>query len=213
MKKKDNRERVLQVRLSQEEFDAIERKFKNSGMKSKSAFVRAMIFEGHLVYFNENELREIHRLMNNAAFNINQIARRANSTNNVHKSDLDEIKESTEILTQLDLSEYSDKHPMALSSGQKQRTDIASGIASSKPIIIFDEPTSGLDLAHMNQVADMILKLRDIGKTVFIVTHDLEFILSCCDHIVRLEKGQVVENNELNKDTGISLLQFFTNES
>ena len=93
MKKKDNRERVLQVRLSQEEFEAIERKFKNSGMKSKSAFVRAMIFEGHLVYFNENELKEIHRLMNNAAFNINQIAHRANSTGNVYKSDLDEIKE------------------------------------------------------------------------------------------------------------------------
>jgi len=59
MKKKDKSERVLQVRLSQEEFDAIERKFRNSGMKSKSAFVRAIIFEGHLVYFNENELKEI----------------------------------------------------------------------------------------------------------------------------------------------------------
>ena len=58
-----------------------------------SEFVRVMIFEGHLVYFNENELREIHRLMNNASFNINQIARRASSTNNVYKSDLDEIKE------------------------------------------------------------------------------------------------------------------------
>ena len=59
MKKKDKSERVLQVRLSQEEFDAIERKFRNSGMKSKSAFVRAIIFEGHLVYFIENELKEI----------------------------------------------------------------------------------------------------------------------------------------------------------
>lgn len=59
MKKKDKSERVLQVRLSQEEFDAIERKFRNSGMKSKSAFVRAIIFEGHLVYFDENELKEI----------------------------------------------------------------------------------------------------------------------------------------------------------
>ena len=93
MKKKDNRERVLQVRLSQEEFDAIERKFKNSKMKSKSTFVRAMILEGHLVYFSENELKEIHRLMNNIAFNVNQIARRANSTGNVYENDLADIKE------------------------------------------------------------------------------------------------------------------------
>lgn len=68
-------------------------------------------------------------------------------------------------------------------------------------------------LAHMKQVAGEILKLRDMGKTVFIVTHDLEFILSCCDHIVRLEQGQAVENYELNRDTGFRLCQFFTNES
>lgn len=93
MKKKDNRDRVLQVRLSQEEFDAIERKFKNSGLKSKSEFVRAMIFEGHLVYFSENELREIHRLMNNIAGNVNQITRRVNSAGNIYEKDLADIKE------------------------------------------------------------------------------------------------------------------------
>ena len=93
MKKNDNRNRVLQVRLSQEEFDAIERKFKNSGLKSKSEFVRVMIFEGHLVYFNENELKEIHRLLNNVAGNVNQIARRANSTGNIYEKDLADIKD------------------------------------------------------------------------------------------------------------------------
>lgn len=100
-----------------------------------------------------------------------------------------------EILEQLDLAEYADTHPMALSGGQKQRTAIASGIASSKPIIIFDEPTSGLDLAHMKQVADQLKKLKDMGKTVIVVTHDNEFILSCCDHVVRLENGCVAEDN------------------
>ena len=124
-------------------------------------------------------------------------------------TDTDKLQKSTEILTQLDLSAYSDTHPMALSGGQKQRTAIASGIASSKPIIIFDEPTSGLDLAHMKQVAAEILKLHDMSKTVFIVTHDLEFILSCCDHVVRLEEGQVVEKNALDKDTYLRLRQFF----
>ncbi len=126
-------------------------------------------------------------------------------------TDNDKSKQSAEILSQLDLSAYSDTHPMALSGGQKQRTAIASGIASSKPVIIFDEPTSGLDLAHMKQVSGEILKLRDMGKTVFIVTHDLEFILSCCDHIIRLEKGQVIENYELNQDTSVRLQQFFAN--
>ena len=105
------------------------------------------------------------------------------------------------ILKSLDLLEYADTHPMALSGGQKQRTAIASGIASSKPIIIFDEPTSGLDLTHMKQVAGRLKKLRDMEKTIFVVTHDLEFILSCCNYIVRLENGKVIESYGLNDST------------
>ena len=124
-------------------------------------------------------------------------------------TDEQKVQKADEILKSLDLLEYADTHPMALSGGQKQRTAIASGIASSKPVIIFDEPTSGLDLAHMKQVAGEILKLRDMGKTVIIVTHDLEFILSCCDHIVRLEQGQVVEDHALDKDTCNRLQNFF----
>lgn len=117
------------------------------------------------------------------------------------KSLTDEQKalKADEILTQLDLAEYADTHPMALSGGQKQRTAIASGIASSKPVIIFDEPTSGLDLAHMKQVSDELKKLRDMGKTVIVVTHDNEFILSCCDHVVRLENGCVADNCLIEK--------------
>lgn len=114
-------------------------------------------------------------------------------------TDEQKAQKADEILVQLDLAEYADTHPMALSGGQKQRTAVASGIASSKPIIIFDEPTSGLDLAHMKQVSDELKKLRDMGKTVIVVTHDNEFILSCCDHVVRLENGCVAENCLIEK--------------
>ena len=109
-------------------------------------------------------------------------------------TDEQKIKKADEILSQLDLLEYANTHPMALSGGQKQRTAIASGVASSKPVIIFDEPTSGLDLAHMKQVSNQLKKLKEIGKTIIVVTHDNEFILSCCDHIVRLENGCVADN-------------------
>ena len=113
-------------------------------------------------------------------------------------ADEQKLRRADEILAQLDLSEYADAHPMALSGGQKQRTAIASGIASSKPVIIFDEPTSGLDLAHMKQVAAQLERLKGMGRTVFVVTHDTEFIQSCCEHIVRLENGRVVQNSPLD---------------
>jgi hypothetical protein len=83
----------MQIRLTQEEFEAIERKFQNSGLKSRSEFIRAMVFEGHLVVFSETELKEIRRLMTTIANNVNQIAIRANSTGKVYDEDIAEIRE------------------------------------------------------------------------------------------------------------------------
>jgi energy-coupling factor transport system ATP-binding protein len=110
-------------------------------------------------------------------------------------------KRAEEILKALDLSDVAETHPMALSGGQKQRTAIASGIASGKPVIILDEPTSGLDLYHMEQVAAETEKLKKLGKTVLIVTHDLEFIFKCCDNVVHMENGTVKESYRLDETT------------
>lgn len=114
------------------------------------------------------------------------------------------------ILKALDLDELYETHPMALSGGQKQRVAIASGVASSKPIIIFDEPTSGLDLFHMKQVALEVKHLKELGKTVFIITHDYEFILQCCDYIVEMKDGQVKDDYQLDGSTIDKLKNFVT---
>ncbi|MCR5517408.1 MAG: energy-coupling factor ABC transporter ATP-binding protein [Lachnospiraceae bacterium] len=110
------------------------------------------------------------------------------------------------ILEDLGLAKYAEAHPMALSGGQKQRTAIASGIASKKPVIILDEPTSGLDLYHMRKVAKQMKELSSHGKTLLIVTHDYEFILKCCEHIVCIEDGKVKESYELNEATVSNVL-------
>ena len=93
MKDEKKRTLYLKVRVSPEEMAAIKKKFANSGMSSLSAFVRVMIFEGYIAQVNENELKELARIANNVANNINQIARRANVTNKVYKEDIEEIKE------------------------------------------------------------------------------------------------------------------------
>ena len=93
MEKNNKRDLFLKIRVSQEEMDAINRKFQNSGMKSKSEFIRAMIFEGYIVHIDENELKKIFNLMSNISNNINQIAIRVNRTGNVYKEDLTKIEE------------------------------------------------------------------------------------------------------------------------
>lgn len=97
----------------------------------------------------------------------------------------------TNVLKELDIENMSERHPMSLSGGQKQRVAIASAILSNKSILVFDEPTSGLDFHHMLQTSKLLKELKDINKTIFIITHDPELISRCCTHILHLEKGHI----------------------
>jgi len=101
-REKNIRNRYMQIRLTEEEYNEIERKFKNSGMRSRSDFIRAMIFEGYLVKINENELKAIRRLVSIISANVNQIAIRMNTTGNLYAADIIEIKDGiNQILQQL----------------------------------------------------------------------------------------------------------------
>ena len=92
-------------------------------------------------------------------------------------------------LKMLDINQYAQMHPMALSGGQKQRVAIASGIATDKEFILMDEPTSGLDYVHMKQVAEVMKKLKEKGKTLLVITHDNELISCCADYVLNLERA------------------------
>lgn len=107
------------------------------------------------------------------------------------------------ILDSLDLLPLKELHPMSLSGGQKQRVAIASALASRRNFIIFDEPTSGLDLKHMREVSAGLNDLHELGKTVFVITHDLELILECCTHILPIENG-VADNVYPLDDAGVN---------
>lgn len=91
----------MQIRLTEAEYEAIERKFRNSGLRSRSEFIRAMIFEGYIVNFDEEKFDKIYRLVGSISNNINQIAVRANSTNNVYTEDIVNIKEGQDKIWQL----------------------------------------------------------------------------------------------------------------
>ena len=97
---------------------------------------------------------------------------------------------------------------MSLSGGQKQRVAIASALLADKEILVFDEPTSGLDYCHMRETAALLCSL--LGKrTVLIVTHDPELILSCCTHVLHMENGEVSELYPLDGCGGQRLIDFF----
>ena len=88
MENNKRRDLYLKIRVNQEELDYIDRKFRESGMKSRSDFVRAMIYQGYIVKFSEFELKELIRLARNISSNINQIAVRANSGGKIYDNDI-----------------------------------------------------------------------------------------------------------------------------
>ena len=119
-------------------------------------------------------------------------------------------KKAESILEGLDLLLLKDLHPMSLSGGQKQRVAIASAVACEKEILIFDEPTSGLDLRHMREVCSHLKQLKNMGKTLFVITHDLELIMGSCNHVLHFENGRVTGNYALDEAGEEKLLEFFT---
>ena len=93
-------------------------------------------------------------------------------------SDPDLTKEEIDAyLTDFDLLDFADDHPMSLSGGQKQRVAVAAACAAKKKYLYLDEPTSGLDYPQMKNMSKAIGKIKENVSYVLIITHNPEFIL------------------------------------
>lgn len=97
-------------------------------------------------------------------------------------------------LEELGLAVYRKRHPNTLSGGQKQRVAVAVSMVCGKDMLVFDEPTSGLDLDSMVQVAELIQRLSEMGKVIFIVTHDFEFVCRTCSRVLHLDEGEMPDD-------------------
>lgn len=93
-------------------------------------------------------------------------------------------------MDRLGLLPYGDHHPNTLSGGQKQRVAVAVSMICGKDLLIFDEPTSGLDYDSMSQVAGLIGELASMGKIIFVVTHDYEFVCRTCTRVFHIDGGK-----------------------
>lgn len=115
----------------------------------------------------------------------------------------------SETMKALGIYEYRDRHPNTLSGGQKQRTAVAVSMVCRKEILIFDEPTSGLDFDSMKKVSKMLKELAEMGKIIFVVTHDYEFICSCCNRIIHFDGGIIKDDFQINQKEKEKLKEFF----
>jgi ABC-2 type transport system ATP-binding protein len=97
-----------------------------------------------------------------------------------------------EVLERVNLEAKSRELTRNLSGGQKQRLAIGMALIHDPDLLIFDEPTSGLDPAARRQLHDIILELRDRGRTIILTTHYIEEAEKLCQRVVMLNRGEIV---------------------
>ncbi|KAA0019354.1 amino acid ABC transporter ATP-binding protein [Salinicola corii] len=96
-------------------------------------------------------------------------------------------------LNRVGLGERAGHYPHQLSGGQQQRVGIARAIALGPKIVLFDEPTSALDPELVGSVLEVMRKLRQIGMTMLVVTHEMAFARAVADRVVFMADGHIVE--------------------
>lgn len=124
---------------------------------------------------------------------------------NLREEDLKFVEEALEYMK---LEDMADRYMDEISGGQRQRAYIAMIIAQNTEYILLDEPLNNLDMKHANEIMSILRNLvRDFGKTVLIVIHDINFASCYSDRIVALKDGKVMYHDDTDKIIRSDVLQ------
>ena len=114
----------------------------------------------------------------------------------VQKRNKTEVRdEAAELLARVGLSDKLKSRPSELSGGQKQRAAIVRTLIMHPELLLFDEVTAALDPEMVREVLEVILDLANEGKTMMIVTHEMQFARAAADRIIMLDGGKIAEEN------------------
>jgi len=101
------------------------------------------------------------------------------------------LEEARALLAKVGIADKADFYPTHLSGGQQQRAAIARALAMRPKVMLFDEPTSALDPELVGEVLRVMRSLADEGRTMLIVTHEMNFARDVSDRIIFLHQGLV----------------------
>ena len=100
--------------------------------------------------------------------------------------------DDTALLDTLGLSGMRDRYPRDLSAGERQRVALASVLVSDPDLILLDEPTRGLDYEQKASLIRFLQAQNQSGKTVVVVTHDVEMVAQCAERVILMGDGEIV---------------------
>lgn len=104
-------------------------------------------------------------------------------------------EEANKLLERVGLISKANSYPRQLSGGQKQRVAIVRALMMHPEILLFDEVTAALDPEMVREVLDVVLSLAKEGRTMLIVTHEMDFAKAVADKVVFIDGGNIVEES------------------
>jgi ABC-type histidine transport system ATPase subunit len=124
------------------------------------------------------------------------------------------IKRAETLLDKVGIADKRRCYPSHISGGQQQRAAIARALAMEPKVMLFDEPTSALDPELVGEVLNVICKLAEEGRTMVLVTHEIEFAREISTHLIFLHEGVIEEQGSpkeiFEKPKSQRLLQFLS---
>lgn len=102
-----------------------------------------------------------------------------------------EVKNPDELLEMVGLLEDADTLVSQFSKGMKTRLSVARSLVHHPKLLFLDEPTSGLDPVNARKIKDLIMQQKEVGKTVFLTTHDMHIADELCDRVAFIVDGQI----------------------
>ena len=116
-------------------------------------------------------------------------------------SEEDALEQVKAVLPVVGLDEsYLERSPFDLSGGQKRRVAIAGILVLDPEVLVLDEPAAGLDPQGATEMMELFADLNiKAGKTVLLVTHDMEHVLKYCDHVIVMDQGKVAREADVDE--------------
>ncbi|MBD8025088.1 amino acid ABC transporter ATP-binding protein [Ureibacillus sp. Re31] len=142
-------------------------------------------YRTHLgMVFQQFNLFDNHNVLSNCVIGQQKVLKRSKE---------EAKRNAINYLSVVGMEKYVNAKPRQLSGGQKQRVAIARALSMDPEVMLFDEPTSALDPEMVGEVLKVMRKLADEGRTMLIVTHEMEFAREVSDRVVFMDKGVIVE--------------------
>lgn len=112
-------------------------------------------------------------------------------------SDEEKYERAKDILAllNLDFDKIKDKSPLALSGGEKRKIAVAGILVCNPKYLILDEPIAGLDSDSRENFMNLLVKLKETGITIIIISHNADYIAEYCDRVIVMDNGQIILND------------------